>query len=329
MDFDQVQAFLTLSEELHFGRTAERMHRSQPRISRLIASLETEIGAILFERTNRRVGLTPLGAQLEKRLRPAYAELLAARDAAQHAARETAGPLRIAFTNTTEGPGLTRLVDTFAKHHPDCEIVSVEVTIMDPYDPLRRDEADVLYDWLVGDEPGFTMGRVLDYQDRLLAVARDDPLAQLNTVSADQLAGRAFPQVPDTFPTAIRDAFYPPCTPSGHPVPRTHFARSMAEVWTLVARGLVVHPTVTSMASKLVRDDIALIPITDLPPLPLGLMWVTSRENARIRALAHTARRIAAPAPATRTPHKPRPATSPSPSRRGRPSPTRIRSARG
>jgi DNA-binding transcriptional LysR family regulator len=70
MDLDQVQAFLTLSEELHFGRTADRMYRSQPRISRMIASLETEIGATLFERTNRRVSLTPLGVQLEARLRP-------------------------------------------------------------------------------------------------------------------------------------------------------------------------------------------------------------------------------------------------------------------
>jgi len=106
MDLDQVQAFLTLSEELHFGRTADRMYRSQPRISRMIASLETEIGAALFERTSRRVSLTPLGAQLEARLRPAYTELLAARDAARRAARDAAGQLRVAFTSTTEGPGL-------------------------------------------------------------------------------------------------------------------------------------------------------------------------------------------------------------------------------
>jgi hypothetical protein len=40
------------------------------------------------------------------------------------------------------------------------------------------------------------------------------------------------------------------------------------------------------------RDDIALVPITDLPPLPLGLIWVTAHENARIRALVQTARSI-------------------------------------
>lgn len=293
MDIDQVQAFLILSEELHFRRTAERMYRSQPRISRLIASLEAEIGATLFERTNRRVSLTPLGAQLEARLRPAYTELLAARDAAARAARDTAGRLRVAFTSTTEGPGLTRLVDAFTTSHPECEVAPVEVPLLDPYGPLHRDQADVLYNWLVGEEPGLTVGPVLDWQQRVLAVARDDPLARLDAISADQLAQRAFVRVPDSFPRAILDAFYPPCTPSGHPIPRTHLVRTHLEALALVARGLVVHPTVSSMAAKLARDDIVLVPISDLPPLPLGLTWPTARENGRIRALARVAAALA------------------------------------
>jgi hypothetical protein len=40
------------------------------------------------------------------------------------------------------------------------------------------------------------------------------------------------------------------------------------------------------------RDDIALVPITGLPPLPLGLIWVPAHENARIRALSEVARSI-------------------------------------
>lgn len=293
MELEQIQAFLTLTEELHFGRTAERMYSSQPRVSRLIASLETEIGAALFQRTNRRVRLTPLGVELESRLRPAYAELLAARDAARRSARDTAGPLRVAFTSTTEGPGLTRLFEVFCRQHPDCEIVPVEVSMVDPYGPLRLGEADVLYNWLVGAEPGFTMGPVLEYQDRVLAVARGDPLAGLDAISADQLATRAVPRVPDAFPRAILDAFYPPRTPSGDPIPRTRLAHTHVEALALVAQGLVVHPTVTQVAAKLVRDDIALVPITDLPPLPLGLLWFTACENARIRAFAQTAAELA------------------------------------
>jgi len=67
----------------------------------------------------------------------------------------------------------------------------------------------------------------------------------------------------------------------------------------LVARGQVVHPTVTSMASKLVRDDIVLVPIADLPPLPLGLIWRPAHEHARTRALLRTAQAIETPTPAS------------------------------
>lgn len=51
----------------------------QSRVSRMAAALAREIGGALFERTSRRVALTPLGTALEARLRPAYDALLAAR----------------------------------------------------------------------------------------------------------------------------------------------------------------------------------------------------------------------------------------------------------
>ncbi len=62
-----------------------------------------------------------------------------------------------------------------------------------------------------------------------------------------------------------------------------------------MARGRIVHPT-SSTVPIFNRDDIVLIPIEGLPPIPLGLVWRTSRENPRIRALNEVARSmIAAP----------------------------------
>jgi hypothetical protein len=60
MDVQQVEAFLAVADELHFGRAAERLVQSRPRVSKLIASLEREVGGALFDRTSRRVRLTPL-----------------------------------------------------------------------------------------------------------------------------------------------------------------------------------------------------------------------------------------------------------------------------
>jgi hypothetical protein len=80
----------------------------------------------------------------------------------------------------------------------------------------------------------------------------------------------------------------PPRTPSGRPVPRTH-SRGVYEMQDEIARGRSVHPTLANVV-LFRRDDIVLVHIDGLPPLPLGLIWCTGHENARIRALADTAR---------------------------------------
>ncbi|TFV32353.1 LysR family transcriptional regulator [Streptomyces sp. T1317-0309] len=53
VDLTEIETFLALAQELHFGRTAERMGLSQSRVSQLIRSLERHIGAPLFTRTSR------------------------------------------------------------------------------------------------------------------------------------------------------------------------------------------------------------------------------------------------------------------------------------
>ena len=98
VDTAEIEVFLTLAEELHFGRTAERLRMPQPRVSRLVSALERRVGGALFERTSRRVRLTPLGEQLRDQLQPAYKDLTAALDGARATARDTAGVLRIGFS---------------------------------------------------------------------------------------------------------------------------------------------------------------------------------------------------------------------------------------
>jgi DNA-binding transcriptional LysR family regulator len=298
MDAAEIEVFLVLATELHFGHTAERLRLPKSQVSRLIARLERRVGGSLFDRTSRRVTLTPLGQQLLTELQPAWAQAAAALDSARRAARGITGLLRAGFTNTTEGPALGALAGSFEAHHSGCGLQLREIAAFDPYTALRAGEIDVLVNWLVVDEPDLTAGPVIGYQGRMLAVAAGHPLAAREQVSVEDLAGLPVAKVPETFPAALTDAFFPPCTPSSRPIPRTHLCETVGEIWALVARGLIVHPTVASMAGRLVRDDIVLIPIADLPAMPLGLIWCTAHENARIRALASTARHLRVDPPA-------------------------------
>jgi len=303
VDMAQAEAFLAVAEELHFGRAAQRLCVSQPRISRLIATLEREIGALLFERTSRRVALTPLGDQFLSQLQPGYAQMQTAVDHARAAAREVTGELNIGFTSTTPSELLNRLVQAFEARHPECLVTLSEHPSggdnWDVWSPLRRGESDVLVYWNGMDEPGLSAGPVIAWLDRVLLVGRGHRLAGLDSVSAEELASEQVTQRPPSLPAAIMDMLIPPSTPSGRPIPRSVPFRSLHEIASLVARGRIVHPTGDGVV-LFRRDDIVQVPIRDLPPVPLGLIWCTAHENARIRALAATARSIdrSAPPPA-------------------------------
>jgi DNA-binding transcriptional LysR family regulator len=292
MDLSEIKVFLALCEELHFGRAAERMELSQARVSRLVRSLEAEVGGMLFKRTSRRVTLTPLGERLRDRLRPAYERLAEALEDARQMAHEPLGELRIGFTSTTAGPALNRLIAAFERREPDCETTVREVSIIDPYAALRRGEIDVLVNWLVLNESDLKVGPAIAHEKRMLAVAADHALAQRESIRVDDIVGYGTSRLPRTFPAALEEAFLPKTTPSGVPIPRTQSARSFGELATLVARGLIVQGTVASRAAQLGHEDIVLVPIVDLPPLPLGLIWRRTHENNRIRALAEAARSL-------------------------------------
>lgn len=289
MDIAEVEVFLVLCEELHFGRAAERLHLPQPRVSRLTASLEQRVGGKLFERSSRRVRLTPLGEQLRNDLRPAYEQMVTALAAARTAAHATASRLHIGFIATAAGEALNRLVRAFEAAHPDFELIVREVAIDIPLDDLRRGEIDVLVNWLTFDEPDLTLGPTIDVQKRMLAVADGHPLAGRDSVSMEELTEYPFPEVPRIY-RASRFPFMPSQTPSGRPLTfHPHAVRTVNETISMVARGQVVHLTVASLSRLLNGIGVVLIPIRDLPPVALGLIWCTAHENARIRMLARLA----------------------------------------
>ena len=288
MNLDQVKAFLTLAEELHFRRTAERLYLSQPRVSRLIASLEAEIGGALFERTSRHVHLTPLGARFLADLQPGYEQMNAALGHACDTARGIKGQLRIGCLVTIGGPAFTRVVQEFCQRYPDCALTLETVQTQDPYTPLRRGKIDVLVSLLVGEEEDLTVGPVIEFRDRVLAVCRGHRLAVRESVSVEDLGDEEVHENAPTFPASVYDALVPLVTPAGRPIRRTYPWLSDDDVLTAVARGRIVHPTMAGTA-LFNRPDFILIPFCDIGPIPIGLVWCTAHENARIRALAEVA----------------------------------------
>lgn len=294
VELADIEAFLVLAEELHFARTAERVHVSPARVSQRIQALERELGGALFVRTSRRVSLTPLGVQLRDEMTPAYKMFGAALDHARDTAGSPSGVLHVGFTATTGTKDLDRLVITFEREHPGCRVILHEMPIADQLGPLRAGQIDVLTNWLALDDPDFTLGPSIGEYPWVLAVAADHPLATQESVPAKVLNDYPVANWNATsFPrSTLRGRFLDRAT-SGRPIRLHHTPiQTISEGASLIARGHVIHPTVSTISHTLASHDITLIPIRDLPPLPLGLIWVTAHENSRIRALAGVAGRM-------------------------------------
>ncbi|MEU6880383.1 LysR substrate-binding domain-containing protein [Streptomyces sp. NPDC046712] len=282
----ELEAFLTLAEELHFGRTAERLGVSTGRISQTVKKLERRVGTPLFERTSRSVRLTPVGRRLQNDLRPAHRQILAALERATAAGRGVHGTLRAGFAAPWSAERLTAAADAFLARHPGCEISIREVPLDGGLRPLQEAELDLLLTAFPAREPGLTTGPVLAAEPRVLLVPSAHPLARRESLALDDLAGVPMVTTEGANPRYWLDAHYPARTPSGAIIPRGPVAASWQEVLSHVSAGRGVSPGAARGARYHPRPGVTYVPLRDAPPVEYGLVWPTAAENALIRAFA-------------------------------------------
>jgi len=295
----EIEAFLALAEELHFGRTALRLRITTARVSQVISKLERRVGAPLFERTSRSVALTPIGRRLHDDLRPAFERLEAALAAAVTAGRGVAGELRVGFVGAAAGQLLARATGAFRARHPACEVVVREAHMDEALEQLRADELDVLIACLPLTGTDLANGPVLLTEARLLAVPAGHPFARRASVSVEDLAGAELLQAPCALPDHWRGPGSPRLTPGGLAIPLGRTAATLQEVLALVGAGFGVFPVGAHAARGrgAAAENVCFVPFHDTPPLEWGTVWRASRANARIRAFAEaTTARSAVPA---------------------------------
>lgn len=288
MELRDIEIFLTLAEELHFGRTAERLHVSQARVSQAISRQERRLGVTLFDRTSRRVTLTPVGRRLREDLQQAVDLLHEGLARAEAAGLGTGQTLRIGVFGHA-GHELHPLVDAFRTRHPRIDVQFGEINGFDAFTALRAGDHDVHVLWLPVAEPDLTVGPVVLTGGRVLAVSADHPLAARGTASLEDLADNHVVDLGPDAPEYWVSAMAPTRTPAGRRVPRGPIARTFHEILSLVASGQCVHPFGEVAARYNRPPGIVFVPMPDAPALQWALTWRTSDDGPAIRALARTA----------------------------------------
>lgn len=134
--------FVTVAEELHFGRAAVRLHMTQPPLTQAIAQLETLLAVRLFERTTRSVQLTAAGAALVPPVRELLTRAQALPAQARAAAEGQLGRLRLAFVSTVGFAFLPQWVRAFREQAPSVQLELIEATGDVQLVALERGEID-------------------------------------------------------------------------------------------------------------------------------------------------------------------------------------------
>ncbi|MBQ0905925.1 LysR family transcriptional regulator [Micromonospora sp. U21] len=283
----EVETFLTLAEELHFGRTAERLRVSTGRVSHVVKKLERQIGAPLFARTSRVVRLTPIGRQLADDLAPHVAGIDEAVRRAVDAGRGVTGTLRVAFLGEWTAPVLLRAVALFSERHPDCRVEVHEAQLSTTRSGLLDGTTDVLIASYPFD--GMANGPALLSEDRMLAVAVGHPLTRERSVSLEVLADHPVVQYPPVTSAEFKRDRTPERTPSGRPVPQGPVGNTFSEMLTLVAMGRGVLPVGEHTRRYYPRPDVTYVPIHDAPPIERGPVWLASNTTTRVREFVRAA----------------------------------------
>ncbi|MFC9688133.1 LysR family transcriptional regulator [Kribbella sp. NPDC056951] len=267
MDLRLLRYFVAVAEELHFGRAANRLHMSQPPLSRAIRQLEADLGTTLLHRSAAGVSLTPAGATLlvEARNLLEQSELVRARVNA-------AASLTVGILADSTDPGIARLADSYRRLHPTVTITIREADLTDPTCGLRTGLVDIAITRAPFDPTGLHLHELR--ADPVGAVLRtDDPLASRDHLALADLADRAWFQFPPGTDPAWQ-SFWNGGESREGPIVRAVQECIQAVLWngTVGLAPLGHH----------LSDELVVVPVIDLPPSPVVAAWSASDTNPLI-----------------------------------------------
>ncbi|GLZ50973.1 LysR family transcriptional regulator [Actinomycetospora sp. NBRC 106378] len=200
MELRALRYFVTVAEELHFGRAAERLHIVQPAVSQQVARLERELGVALLDRSSRHVRLTVPG----ERVLAAARGVLAAADQVRVAAVDPGMTLRIG-TAPALTDRLERAVEILRREDPAIQTVLVDLPAGDRLAAVRDGRLDVALMRGTQSVAGLTVVPV--WREPLQAVvAVDHPLAGRESVALVEVAVGPLLDLDGGSDPALRDA---------------------------------------------------------------------------------------------------------------------------
>jgi len=189
--FRQLEHFLALSEELHFGNAARKLNISQPPLSASLKQLEDHLGFALMIRTNRSVRLTAAGAVFARHAARLLTQLSQAEVIAAQTAKGTTGQLSVAFVPSMLFRNLPSTLRQFQEAYPKVELILHELNTARQIERVAQHDLDVGF--IHGlPLPDAVVEHLIETERLVCCLPRGHRLAGRSQISLGQLAGERF-----------------------------------------------------------------------------------------------------------------------------------------
>ncbi|MFJ6456270.1 LysR family transcriptional regulator [Paenarthrobacter sp. NPDC091669] len=292
MELRQIEAFLAVAEELHFGRAAERLRMAQSPLSQTIKKLEKGLGAPLFERNTRSVTLTPAGHSLLPHARRILDEVDLARRAVSAGTGTVYGKLAIGFSGALNHATLPPLTRALRQHYPQLDVtLQGGLLTQEALHQLGNGALDLAFIGLPIDAPSLATRRIAT--ERLgVTLPADHPLAGQATVKVAELAGDPFITMPAAQGSTLREVTFAACAAAGF---RPRISQEVSDPYTalsLVAGGVGISLMPESIEG-IMPAGIVFLPLQgDDVLLFSGLAWNPGAMSPAVRAALQVAEEV-------------------------------------
>lgn len=284
LDLRKLRYFLTVAEELHFGRAALRLHLAQPPLTRQISALEAQLGFTLFDRTSRTVSLTAQGRSFLPYARSVLEQVELAQTIAGKLAAGTAGQLALGYVSSIALSDLfSQAIQAFAQRFPEVQLTLVECASGSLGAQVADGRLDIGLSRLLPQTPQ-VQAQSLGTERLVAAVSSDNPLASLPDVSVAQLGAYPLILFPADYGSGLNQSVEQLYRHHGVPLRAGPTGRQITSIIALVAAGQGV-ALVPECTRSLMKKGVTYKPIVEPDACAqLLVLTPTARKNVLAEA---------------------------------------------
>lgn len=289
MELRDIEAFVAVAEELHFGRAAARLHISQPPLSNRIRQLEADLKVDLFTRSTRNVVLTEAGQRLLGPARQVLSQLAIARAVAESIVTGEQGRVRLGFAGASSQRSLPLLSRAVRRLHPGIELqMQSQAYVFTALEMLRNGSLDLAFSRLPSTHPDLAT-RVIEVEEIICALPADHPLAEREAILLSDLRDEDFVSLPGDQGSILQATMFALCVTAGFNPRVIQFAPDSATVLALVAAGVGVTITLSSVA-PVQTEGVVYRPLIDIHPSHMfaTLAWRRDDPSPALRTVLAT-----------------------------------------